>query len=74
VLSPKDFQDRMHLFKGALYGLTPAVDPRALFPYDTSVPGLYQAGQTTYPGYGVAPAAMSGIFAAEALMKKENIQ
>ncbi len=72
VLSPKDFQDRMHLYKGALYGLSPAVDPRALFPHNPSIPGLYQAGQTTYPGYGVASAAMSGIFAAERLMKAEN--
>ncbi len=73
VLSPKDFQERMHFYKGALYGLSPAADPRALFTHNTPILGLYQAGQTTYPGYGVAPAAMSGIFAAEALMKTENM-
>jgi len=69
VLSPKDFQDRMHFYKGALYGLSPAADPRILFPYDPPIAGLYQAGQTTYPGYGLGPAAVSGIFAAEALMR-----
>jgi phytoene dehydrogenase-like protein len=69
VLSPKDFQDRMHFYKGALYGLSPAADPRTLFPHNPPIAGLYQAGQTTYPGYGLGPAAVSGIFAAEALMK-----
>jgi phytoene dehydrogenase-like protein len=73
ALSPKDFRDRMHFYKGALYGLSPAVDPRALFPHNPPILGLYQAGQTTYPGYGVGPAAMSGIFAAEALMKTKNM-
>lgn len=73
ALSPKDFQDRMHLYKGALYGLSPIADPRAQFAHKSKVPGLYQAGQTTYPGYGVGPAAMSGIFAAETLMKTEHI-
>jgi phytoene desaturase len=69
VTSPRDYRDRMHLFGGAVYGLSPAASPAAQFPHATPVPGLFQAGQTTYPGYGVGPATMSGIFAAEALMK-----
>ncbi|HET7731697.1 MAG TPA: NAD(P)/FAD-dependent oxidoreductase [Usitatibacter sp.] len=69
VTSPRDYRDRMHLFDGAIYGLSPAADPRSQFPHRTPVEGLFQAGQTTYPGYGVGPATMSGIFAAEALMK-----
>jgi phytoene desaturase len=73
IISPKDFQVRMHLYKGAIYGLSPAADLRAQFLHASQIPGLYQAGQTTYPGYGVGPAAMSGIFAAEALLKTKNI-
>ena len=73
VLSPKDFQDRLHLYKGAIYGLSAAADLRAQFPHASQIPGLYQAGQTTYPGFGVAPAAMSGILAAETLLNKETI-
>lgn len=73
VLSPKDFQDRLHLYKGAIYGLSAATDFREQFPHASQISGLYQAGQTTYPGFGVAPAAISGIFAAETLMKMENI-
>ncbi|HXX33423.1 MAG TPA: FAD-dependent oxidoreductase, partial [Thermodesulfobacteriota bacterium] len=73
VLSPKDFQANMHLYRGAIYGLSTAADFRAKFPHASGVPGLYQAGQTTYPGYGVAPAAMSGIFAAEALLKGKHM-
>lgn len=69
ILSPKDYQDSMHMFGGAVYGLSPAADPRAQFPHKTSIEGLFQAGQTTYPGFGVGPAILSGIFAAEALMK-----
>lgn len=72
ALSPKDFQDRMHLYKGALYGLSPIAEPRAQFAHKSEVPGLYLAGQTTYPGYGVGPAAMSGILAAEILIKAEH--
>lgn len=68
AFSPKDFQERLHLYKGALYGLSPLADPRSQFDHTTKIPGLYQAGQTTYPGYGVGPAAMSGILAAEALL------
>jgi phytoene dehydrogenase-like protein len=73
VLSPKDFQAGMHLYKGAIYGLSAAADFRARFPHASGVPGLYQAGQTTYPGYGVGPAAMSGIFAAEALLNTNHM-
>jgi phytoene dehydrogenase-like protein len=59
----------MHLFEGALYGLSPASTPRDQFPHAGAVPGLFLAGQTTYPGYGVGSAMMSGIFAAEALLR-----
>jgi phytoene desaturase len=62
VLSPKYFQNRMHLYTGA-----------AQFPHASQIQGLYQAGQTTNPGFGVAPAAMSGILAAEALLKAKNV-
>ena len=73
VTSPKDFQDRMHLYKGAAYGLSPIADLRAQFSHASPIRGLFQAGQTTYPGYGVSSAAMSGILAAETLMRTENM-
>jgi len=69
VTSPKDFQDRMHLYKGATYGLSPIADPGAQFLHDSPIRGLFQAGQSTFPGYGVSSASMSGIFAAEKLMR-----
>lgn len=65
VRSPRNFLHDMHLYAGAIYGLSPAVDARAQFPHRSPIAGLYLAGQTTYPGYGVAPAMLSGIFAAE---------
>jgi len=68
VRSPKDFRDSMHLFQGALYGLSPASTPLEQFPHAGAIPGLFLAGQTTFPGFGVGPAMMSGIFAAEALL------
>lgn len=73
LLSPKDFQDRLHLYRGALYGLSPLADPRAQFAHKSKLDGLYLAGQTTYPGYGVGPAAMSGILSAETLLKSAKI-
>jgi phytoene desaturase len=70
VRSPKDFLESMHLFQGALYGLSPAATPREQFPHSSAIRGLFLAGQTTFPGYGVGTAMMSGIFAAEALAAK----
>jgi hypothetical protein len=48
--------------------MRPAATPREQFPHAAGIPGLFLAGQTTYPGYGVGAAMMSGIFAAEALL------
>jgi phytoene desaturase len=67
VRSPKDFRDSMNLFQGSLYGLSPASTPRDQFPHSGVIRGLFLAGQTTFPGYGVGTAIMSGMFAAEAL-------
>lgn len=36
------------------------------------IPGLFQTGQTTYPGYGVNPAILSGILAAENIIAGQN--
>lgn len=72
ILSPKEFQDDVHLYAGALYGLAPAAGPAALFKHRTPIRGLYQAGQTTWPGFGVVGAGMSGVFAAEMLMRDES--
>jgi phytoene dehydrogenase-like protein len=69
IRSPRDFRDTMHLFGGALYGLSPAATPSQQFAHSTPIPGLYMAGQTTFPGYGVGTSMMSGIFAAEALQE-----
>ena len=68
VRTPRDFRDQMHLHQGALYGLSPAVPPQKQFAQTSPIHGLLLAGQSTYPGYGVAPAIMSGIFAADAMI------
>ena len=68
IRSPREFQDETHLFAGALYGISPAAGPTALFKHRSPIPGLYQAGQTTWPGFGVASSGLSGIMAAEALV------
>jgi phytoene desaturase len=71
ALSPRDFQDGAHLYAGALYGLSPNAGPAALFKHRTPIRGLYQAGQTTWPGFGVVGAGMSGVFAAQTLVRDE---
>ncbi|MEW6402399.1 MAG: NAD(P)/FAD-dependent oxidoreductase [Chloroflexota bacterium] len=70
VRSPRDFQTEMHLYEGALYGLSPAARIQDQFPHVSCIPGLYLAGQTTYPGFGVGSAAISGILAAEAVLNE----
>lgn len=71
ILSPKEFRNGAHLYAGALYGLSPLASPAALFKYRSPIRALYQAGQTTWPGFGIASAGMSGVMAAEALVQDE---
>jgi len=73
ALSPREFQDRTHLYAGAFYGISPLAGPAALFKHRTPIRGLYQAGQCTWPGFGVVGAGMSGVFAAQALMRNESL-
>lgn len=68
MVSPKDFRNDLNLYRGAVYGLSPQVAPWHHFQHRTPIHGLYQTGQTTYPGYSVGRAATSGILTAEALM------
>lgn len=68
IISPREFQDKFHLHSGALYGLAPFTSPNRLFGHRTSIDGLYQTGQTTWPGFGVVSAAMSGVLAAETVI------
>lgn len=67
VLDPRNFAESRHLYEGALYGIAPGARPDAFFPHRTAVQGLYLAGQTTFPGYGVPSVIMSGIQAVQAL-------
>lgn len=74
ILSPKEFQNDRHLYAGALYGLAPLADPATLFEHRCAIRALYQAGQTTWPGFGVASAGLSGVMAAEALMRDAGLR
>lgn len=67
VRSPRDFEQQLGLPDGAIYGVDPAAGPLALFPQRTPVDRLYLAGQSTFPGFGVPTAAISGVRAAQAL-------
>ncbi|HEV2679056.1 MAG TPA: NAD(P)/FAD-dependent oxidoreductase [Rhodanobacter sp.] len=70
LISPRDYAQDMHLYAGAVYGLSPAARPDQQFPHITPVKGLYLAGQTTSPGFGVSTSVLSGVFAAEALLEQ----
>jgi phytoene desaturase len=69
VLGPADFARERHLYEGALYGLAPGARPTEFFPRRAGLDGLYLAGQTTFPGYGVPTALLSGVHAADAVMR-----
>lgn len=69
VAGPADFVRERHLYEGALYGLSPGAAPADYFPRAAGLPGLYLAGQTTYPGYGVPTAMLSGLHAADAILR-----
>lgn len=72
LVSPNDFRNNLNLYRGAVYGLSPQVALWHHFPHRTPIQGLYQTGQTTYPGYSVGRAATSGILTAEALLLDEG--
>jgi phytoene desaturase len=42
-----------------------------LFQHRSPIRALYQAGQITWPGFGVVSAGLSGVMAAEALIRDE---
>jgi phytoene dehydrogenase-like protein len=65
VRSPRQFHDELNLYEGAIYGVSPLAGIFGLFPYKTRIPGLYLTGQTTFPGFGITPSAVSGILLAE---------
>lgn len=71
TLDPKDFALRRHLYEGALYGIAPGAPPNRFFPHRTQIGGLYLGGQTTFPGYGVPSALLSGMQAAAALLSDD---
>jgi phytoene desaturase len=71
ILSRREFQNGAHLYAGTLYGLSPIASPAALFKYRRPIHALYQAGQTTWPGFGVVSAGLSGVMAVEALIHDE---
>src|SRR5690625_3049933 len=68
VMDPPYFAAQRHLYEGALYGIAPGAAPGQFFPHRTAIKGLYLAGQTTWPGYGVPSALLSGIQAADAVL------
>lgn len=68
VMDPHVFATQRHLHEGALYGIAPGATPGQFFPHRAPVKGLYLAGQTTFPGYGVPSAMWSGIQVSDALL------
>lgn len=68
TLDPQTFARQRHLHEGALYGVAPGANPNLYFPHRTALPGLYLAGQTTFPGFGVPSAMFSGLQAVASLL------
>ncbi len=58
--------------QGAMYGLasTPGQFGNGRPSHQTVVPGLFQAGHYTRPSHGIVGAALSGLFAARAILRK----
>lgn len=69
VMDPPTFARDRHLYEGALYGVAPGANPNTYFPHRSGVPGLHLAGQTTFPGFGVPSAMLSGLQAAEGFLE-----
>ncbi|MFD1559753.1 phytoene desaturase family protein [Paraburkholderia silviterrae] len=72
TIDPPTFAREWHLYEGALYGIAPGASPNAYFPHRTALPGLHLAGQTTFPGFGVPTAMLSGLQAAASLLAADH--
>ncbi|WP_266171382.1 phytoene desaturase family protein [Dyella subtropica] len=72
TIDPATFARERHLHEGALYGIAPGANPNAYFPHRTALPGLHLAGQTTFPGFGVPTAMLSGLQAAAGLLTADR--
>jgi phytoene desaturase len=72
TMDPPTFARERHLYEGALYGIAPGANPNAYFPHRTALPGLHMAGQTTFPGFGVPTAMLSGLQAAAGLLAQDR--
>ncbi len=61
---------------GAMYGLasTPQQIGNLRPSYQTSIPGLFQAGHYTRPSHGIVGASLSGLFAARAILQRMKIK
>jgi phytoene dehydrogenase-like protein len=70
VRSPLDFEGELGLLGGGIYGVDPSAGFPALFPQRTPIEGLYLAGQSCFPGFGVPMAAISGIRAANLVSRE----
>ena len=68
VRAPQDFEGSLGLIEGGIYGVDPSAGFTALFPQRTPIQGLYLAGQSCFPGFGVPMAAISGLRAAAILV------
>ena len=68
--TPVDFAARFPATGGAIYGARPkgAMSPLLRPGSRTRIPGLYTAGGSVHPGPGVPMAALSGRFAADAVL------
>lgn len=71
-ICPQDAQKGKYRNQSQHITLALAEKLAAFFAQKTPIGGMFLADQTTYPGYGVSAAAMSGILAAEALMRSEK--
>jgi len=73
--SPVDYERRLRLPGGAIYGLQEDITAQAVFrPAGKSkcIKGLYLTGASTHPGGGVPVSMGSGYIAAEQIEKYEN--
>ncbi len=70
--TPLDYERRLMLTKGAIYGLQQDLSAQAVFrPANKSkaIPGLYLAGASTHPGGGVPTTISSGYVAATQVLE-----
>lgn len=70
--TPRTYQKYTHRYRGAVGGMRLTLDNsnQSAVPYETAVPGFWQAGDTTWPGLGTVACVLASRHVADGVVRR----